>query len=161
LKYSKNAVSEDFICRVDVDVFETSCVVIYTSFLFHILLLVCKCCFDSLVFQKLLTLIYCFLKCFFDFFHNNLCIDYIIAYLKSSFCVLINFSSTTSSRRVCSRHVRIVCRLRRLRRIPSRVFWRCRSVLPRGHPFIRQIKTFGFSERCNLVVWRESLQRVA
>ena len=86
---------------------------------------------------------YCYISqiSLFNYCCNNLCIHYNNAYLKSSFCAFINFSSTTSSLRICSRHMRIVCRLRRLRGIPSRVFWRCRSILPRWHPFIRQIKT--------------------
>ena len=83
--------------------------------------------------------------CFFKVFSIILLHVYNISITLSrgfkKFALRYYYSSTTSSRRVGSRHMRVVCRLRQLRRIASRVLWRSGCILPWRHPFIRHIKT--------------------
>ena len=69
-----------------------------------------------------------------------------------------NYSSTTSSRRVGSRHMRVVCRLRQLRRIAYRVLWRSGCILPWRHPFIRHIKTL--SSKMHIILANAVFHRI-
>ena len=81
----------------------------------------------------------CFLKFFAIIFIIYI---YLLHYRGFKKFALRNYySSTTSSRRVGSGHMRVVCRRRQLRRIASRVLWRSWCILPWRHPFIRHIKT--------------------